>query len=111
MEAELTKESVVRGHHVYKSVWTPIVGERLPVLREPDNPHDNRAVAVYLDGNIVGHVPRELSKIFWFYLKHGGKITCEITGWRKRGKGLEVPCIYIMKGSRRMVDRVREQLG
>ena len=23
--------SVVRGHHVYKSVWTPLLGERLSV--------------------------------------------------------------------------------
>ena len=111
MNAELTKESVVRGHHIYKSVWTPVVGQQLPVLREPGNPHDNRAVAVFLDGSVIGHVPRELSKMFWFFLKHDGKITCEVTGRRKRGKGLEVPCLCTLKGSRGMVDRARELLG
>ena len=24
------KESVVRGHHIYKTVWTPVIGEELP---------------------------------------------------------------------------------
>ena len=24
-------ESAIRGHHVYKCVWTPMVGEELPV--------------------------------------------------------------------------------
>ena len=23
------KESVVRGHHIYKTVWTPVIGEEL----------------------------------------------------------------------------------
>ena len=26
---ELWKDSVVRSHHVYKSVWTPVIGEKL----------------------------------------------------------------------------------
>ena len=68
MESELVKESVVLGHHIYKDVWSPVVGELLPVLQESNNVHDRRAVAVFSDVNIVGHVPRELSRIFWFFL-------------------------------------------
>ena len=56
METEAVKESVVRGHHVYKAVWTPLIGEELPIFPEPGNVHDKRAVSV-----IVGHVPREIS--------------------------------------------------
>ena len=26
----LKKNSVVTGHHVYKSIWTPFIGEMLP---------------------------------------------------------------------------------
>ena len=30
--AELfTLESVVRGHHIYKRVWTPMLGEKLQI--------------------------------------------------------------------------------
>ena len=51
------KESVVRGHHIYKikTVWTPVIGEELPVEREEDNQHDQHAVAVVKNGDIVGH--------------------------------------------------------
>ena len=47
MESKLVKESVVCGHHIYKEVWSPVVGELLPVLQESINVHDRRAVAVF----------------------------------------------------------------
>ena len=81
MESELVKKSVVRGHHMYKEVTVepcdgqgavlprqPVVGELLPVLQETINVHDRRSVAVFRDVNILGHVPRELSRILWFLL-------------------------------------------
>ena len=40
------KESVVRGHHIYKTSWTPVIGEELPAKREENNEHDEHAVAV-----------------------------------------------------------------
>ena len=109
MEVQFIKESVVRDHQK-KYIWRPVVGQLLPVLAEPGNRHDKRAIAVYHDGEIVGHTPRELSKIFWFFLKHNGKIVCEITEWRKHGKGLEVPCVYKLNGPRAVVERARELL-
>ena len=52
-------QSVVRGYHIfYKAVWTPSVGEVLPVSREPGNGHNRYAVYVKRSGEIVGHVPR-----------------------------------------------------
>ena len=53
-------ESVVRGHHIYKSIWTPLIGEVLTAELEEDNTEDQYAVAVIRAGTIVGHVPREL---------------------------------------------------
>ena len=47
------KESVVRGHHIYKTVWTPVIGEELPVEREEDNQHDQHAVAVVKNGYVL----------------------------------------------------------
>ena len=32
-------DSVVRGRHLYKCLWTPIVVEEL-LFEEPNNPHD-----------------------------------------------------------------------
>ena len=51
------KESVVRDHHVYKVIWTPVIGEELEVRTEDDNDHDQHAVAVVKDGVVIGHMP------------------------------------------------------
>ena len=59
-------ESTVRGHHVYKAAWSPYIGEELPVQREVNNIHDDFAVAVLKNGNTVGHVPREISRVCCF---------------------------------------------
>ena len=38
------KASVVRGHHIYKSLWTPEVNEILLLRRETGNEQDEYAV-------------------------------------------------------------------
>ena len=101
------KASVVKGHHVYKAVWTPFLGEELSVQPEDHNDHDEHAIAVTRDGRTVGHVPRIISRVSWFFLRRGGHIICRITGQRKRGDGLEVPCVYVYFGSSRMVEKLK----
>ena len=49
MEGE---ESVACGHHIYKEVWRPVVGQELPLIHEPNNRHDRRTIAVYMDGEV-----------------------------------------------------------
>ena len=85
------KRSVVRGHHIYKGMWTPYNGEELTTMLERDNNHDQYAVAVLK--NVVGHVPREIYRISCHFIRSGGNIKCRITGKCKFGKGLEVPCL------------------
>ena len=46
---------------------------------EPRNSHDAYAIAVTLDDAVVGHLPREFSHVAFYFLQHGGHITCEIT--------------------------------
>ena len=99
------KESVVRGH-VYKVVWTPVIGELLPLRAEENNEHDNHAVAVVKGDCVVGHVPQSISRVAWFLMMRGGNITCCITGERKVGVGLEVPCVYAFSGSIKAVDKL-----
>ena len=66
-------ESVVRGHHVYKRVWHPVLGEQLTLVRENNNSDDRQAASVMKDGSmIVGHVPRELSSIYYNFIRRGG---------------------------------------
>ena len=73
-------ESSVRGHHVYKVIWMPVIGEILQVQAEANNEQDAHAVATVLHGVVVGHLPHEISAVAWYFLQHGGRITCK-TRW------------------------------
>ena len=67
---------------------------------EPKNHHNKYAVKVLKENEVVGHVPRDISKYYSSALLCGGTIKCEITGKRqnKRGNVLEVSCRYVVKG-------------
>ena len=45
---------------------------------------------------IVAHIPKEISKICWFFLHKGGTIPCTVKDKRRRSSieqgSLEVPC-------------------
>ncbi len=109
--------SCIRGYHVYQEVWTPYVGEIITSKRQPLNVKDRYAVSTpKMDGEVVGHLPRKVSKIFSLFLCHGGVITCEVTGSRKRSTdlvqgGLEVPCLLRIKGNKKDVSTFKKLLS
>ena len=90
--------SFVSGHHVYCTAWTPVVGKELVVGRQYDNEHDEYAVAVGKDEEVVGHLPRERKQIISFFLAYDRNVAfCHITGLslnRSVGLEVEVPCVY-----------------
>ena len=59
--SEMTEEfeisSSVPGYHVYKHIWTAVIGEELPCSREPTNSSDRYAVGVLKDGAVVRTYP------------------------------------------------------
>ena len=57
----ITIDSSIRGHHVYRGVWTPVIYQVLICKRERHNIHDLFAVAVHKESTVVGHVPRHIS--------------------------------------------------
>ena len=63
------------------------------------------------DRQTIGHVPRGISKLCWHFLGHNGKVTCEVTGKRKLGKGLEVPCAYKFIGAEKLVVKLKQLLS
>ena len=103
-------QSVIRGHHVYKSIWTPVVGEHLDTAQEDGNGHDLYAVAVTRSSTTVGHIPREYSRTFYFFISHGGRISCEVTGSRQHGLGLEVPCVYKFTGDEKLILKLKKTI-
>ena len=92
----------IRGFHVYKEVWKPILGERLNLSHERKNLYDRYAVAAYkrLPGrfadSIIGHLPREISRPTRFFLLRGGVAVAEVINTTHRRSplvqgGLEIP--------------------
>ena len=63
---------------------------------------DKYAIALKQKDVIVGHIPKFLSKITYFYLKHGGDLLVEIIGKRQYSRdlpqgGMELPALYVFK--------------
>ena len=92
----------VRGFHVYKEVWKPILRERLNLSHERKNLHYRYAIAAYkhlpgrLADSIIGHLPREISRPTRFFLLRGGVAFAEVINTTHRGSlliqgGLEIP--------------------
>ena len=97
MNFKVEYETVIRGHHVYKCVWTPVMDEKLECnkdTRAKAKEHDKNAIGVYritkqLDvANqkkiLVGHVPIELSRLMKNFLEANteNKLVAQITGKR-----------------------------
>ena len=111
-------DSVIRGHHIYKDIWTPNVGENLTCRAEPGNIHNPYAVAVQhhdVDPDSVltiGHVPHCISSVCFL---QRGTIVCEVIGNRQYSVdlpqgGLEVLCCLIFTASEEDVGKVRRLL-
>ena len=93
---ELPRESCIHGHHIYKEIRNPCLGEVLQCERDPHNVVNQYSVAVK-KGVIVGHLPRKASRLCSLFLQRGGTIDCIVTGARRHSAdppqgGLEVPC-------------------
>jgi hypothetical protein len=114
--ADFSFDAAVRGYHVYRRVWLPHLGQHLKADRERGNAEDRFAIAVRENGDdkpVIGHLPRELSKVLWYFLIHGGVVECEVTGRRQRSPleqgGLEIPCRVTLRG-RKIVAKAKELL-
>ena len=73
---EVQFTSVMRGPHIYKSVWTPTLGGKLNCHeddRKEAKQHDEYAIWMYLGANtsseLVGHVPMEPSYLIYAFLR------------------------------------------
>lgn len=108
--ASLEWISYVRGHHVYCQLgWTPVIGELLTLKRQPDNGYDNYAVAVVKNEDVVGHIPKTISRLVsHFLMKDGHSAFCEHRVNRGVQLGVEVPCIYRFYGRQSYLDRLND---
>ena len=117
MEKEFV--AAVRGFHHYKSFWVPQPNENLQCKHEVGNAFDIYAIKTCKDdGTIIGHLPRELSRVLKFLLDRGAMISAELVSVHYRKSplvqgGLEIPCKVIVRMSptvrnNQLLDRLLE---
>ena len=83
-------QSHATGHHVYKDIWAPTLGEKLSTTAEPENHHDKYVVKVLKDNEVVGHVSSDISKYCTSAILCGRTIKCEIAGKRQNKRGMDL---------------------
>ncbi len=71
-------------HYDGPKLWSHLdEGQALTLQREPYNPYDPRAVAVYWQGHKVGFVPQRENRVIAQMLDKGETLEAEITRLRK----------------------------
>jgi len=103
-----TIDSTIRQHHVYKEIWTPIIGEELACAD-----YDPYAVKV---GTVVGHIQCRISATCNLLLKQGGTILFTVSGPRLYthhlpNGGLDVPCKLSFDGTSHLVIKKLQKPG
>ena len=104
-----------RGWHVYgKTVWrNPQKGEQLVAENEKNRTAldiDPYAVAwmlkrkYKLTADIVGHVPREISRFVWFFFTHSGKMEATVLQIRPLPSPIPSGGLEIMLTSKLTID-------
>jgi hypothetical protein len=65
--------------------WDCVIGERLLLDREPDNPHDKNAIVIRrLDGQELGYVPAADAVTLAPLMDAGQELSCKVNTWRGR---------------------------
>ena len=115
----LDLETFIKGHHVYKDIWTPKQGEQLDVLMEPDNRMDKFAVCMKINEKIVGHLKKGTSERFaktiFYFLRSDAysRAWAKVTGKRcnlGNGEGIQVHYKLSLSGQPRFVSLLRKEL-
>ena len=105
-----TFDSFITGHHEYKEIWTPHIGDVIQCEREPTNAHDRNAVRLIKGNMTVGHVPCRIAPYCAYILLNGGTVEGTVMGHRqnKRNNGLEIPCMYSAKGTKYSTEKAEK---
>ena len=78
----LVQSSPLAGSQYYAAgeLWAQMkVGDMLELVREPDNPHDRKAIRVDWRGNKLGYVPRAQNRAVAAALDQGERLVARIS--------------------------------
>ena len=111
----------VCGFHIFKLFRDAPIGSILSAKYEDDPQslvHDKYVIALINSESVtVGHFPKFMSKLAHFFVKHGGKISCEITGSKRYSSdleqgGLEIPAkIMFQNSNERVIEEMKKKLA
>jgi hypothetical protein len=82
----LVQNSPLAGFQYYsgKARWADMkVGDVLVLVREPDNPHDPKAVRVEWNGEKLGYLPRAENRTVATEMDRGGRVEARIGALRE----------------------------
>ena len=109
----------MRGYHIYNwTQWTTEIGSILtsqPEKRLGALVEDKYAIAIISNNQTVGHVPKFLPKLTFFFLKHGATLTIKVTGERRYSfdlpqEGMEIPAEFIYRSEKKeLIDQMKEK--
>ena len=102
MNYRIEFQTAILGHHIYKDVWVPCIGQNLicktDTLEEAMEYNKNAIGVFKLDDpeTLVGHLPVEISCLLTYLLEASpeNKLNAIVIGKRKREVGLVVPAKY-----------------
>ena len=102
----------------FQSFWEALIGSVL-IAKHEDDPqsliHGKFSIALVNNDSVsLGHTPKFMSTLTYFFLKHDGHIKCEITGDKKYLKdleqsGLEIPARLTISNTNKKNDRCHER--
>lgn len=81
-------ETYLAGYSNYQNEHLDEVllpGTILTLIREPDNVHDSKAVALYFEGNKVGYIPRFINETIARFLDHQKRLLGRIKEIHRAG--------------------------
>jgi hypothetical protein len=71
-----------------RAVWERMkTGDRLTLVREPQNAHDANAVRLEWEGHMLGYVPRRENADLARQMDHGARVDARITELARSAKG------------------------
>jgi len=71
-------DAMVRGYHVYLSIWEASIYDELMCARELGNLRNPFAFTIIKSDQTVGHVPLKISSLCSLFLRCGRNITCKV---------------------------------
>ena len=91
--------AAIRGYHVFRKIWEPVIEEELKCAHEVENECDVFSIKTCQgSGKTVGHLPRENSRATKFLLDRGATVNAKLPSEQYRKSplfqgGLEIACI------------------